>query len=217
MLSTVRRVATLTSLLLVTMLAVTPQARADIFDLNNAATCTGTAVVNGNTYGGNIGGGLCTSAEKAFQLSSLLTLLSNGTIVLGASGEGTDKFVVFDDIPNNAFSFTLTSTGQNNTGIANNAQCQINGGAAAFANACIVTDKNGQTTHLGAAQINNLAFATTISFSGPNLTGQTFNLEFVSMQGTSSVVSPEPSSLLLLASGFAASLGSLRKRPSHKG
>ena len=194
---------------------LTPQARADIIDLNNAANCTGTTVVNGNTYGGNIGGGLCTSAEKPFQLSTLLTLLSNGTIVLGAAGEGTDKFVVTDDISNNSFLFTLLSTGQNNTGIADNAQCQINGGAATFANACMIKGANGATTHLGAAQINNLVFPAAISFSGPNLTGQTFNLEFVSMQGTSTVV-PEPSMLMLFGSGLAGVAGLLRKRHAPK-
>lgn len=189
-----------------------PQARADIFDLNNAATCTGTTVVNGNTYGGNLGGGLCTSSESAFKLSALLTDLSNGTIVLGAAGEGTDKFVVTDDI-SNSFSFVLTSTGQNNTGIADNAQCQINGGASAFANACSILGGNGATTSLGGPQISGLVFPATISFSGQNLAGQTFNLEFVSMQGTSSVEStPEPSSLLLIGPGLAGAIVFRRKR-----
>lgn len=204
---------TVVAVLVGALTTLTPQARADIFDLNNAANCTGTTLVNGNTYGGNIGGGLCTASEKAFQLSALLNLLSNGTIVLGAAGEGTDKFVVTNDI-GNSFSFTLTSTGQNNTGIANNAQCQINGGAAAFANACSVVGANAATTSLGAAQINGLLFPAAISFSGPDLAGQTFNLEFVSMQGVSRVVPqvPEPSSFELIGLGLVSLVSFLRKR-----
>lgn len=203
------------ALLVAASIVLTPQAKADIFDLNGAANCTGTTVVNGNTYGGNLGGGLCTSSETPFQLSALLTDLSNGTIVLGAQSDGTDKFVVTDNIAGNFFSFVLTSTGQNNTGIADNAQCQINGTATAFANACSVKGANGATTSLGAAQINNLVFPATISFSGSNLTGSTFNLEFVSMQGKSSVVgAPEPSALQLIGSSLLLGVvGAFRKKP----
>ncbi len=167
------------------------------------------------SIGGNLGGGLCTSSEQPFALSSLLNILSNGTIVLGAAGEGTDKFVVANDL-GNSFSFEIMSTGQNGTGIANNTQCQINGGATAFANACSIVGANGASTHLGAAQVNGLTFPATISFSGTNLAGQTFNLELVSMQGTSSVAPvPEPSSLLLFGSGLIG-VAFFRKRISSK-
>jgi PEP-CTERM motif len=188
-----------------------PRARADIFDLNNAANCTGTAVVNGHTYAGNLGGGLCAGIGTPFHLSALLNILSNGTIVLGAAGEGTDKFVVTNDI-GPSFSFTVNSTGQNNSGIANNAQCQINGGATAFASACTVTGANGATTHLGAPQINGLVFGAIVGFSGPNLAGQTFNLEFVSMQGNSSVVVPEPGSLMLMGTGILSLAAGLKRK-----
>lgn len=216
---TMRRAATSLAIcaLVAASILLTPQAKADIFDLNGAAMCTGTTVVNGNTYGGNLGGGLCTSAETPFQLSALLTDLSNGTIVLGAQSDGTDKFVVTDDIAGNSFSFGLTSTGQNNTGVANNAQCQINGGATAFANACSILGADGATTSLGAAQINGLMFPATISFSGSSLTGSTFNLEFVSMQGQSRVVgTPEPGSMLLLGCSLLSIAGIRRKEILRK-
>jgi hypothetical protein len=61
----------------------------------------------------------------------------------------------------------------------------------------------GQTTTLGGPQINNLTFPATITFSGLNGLGSTFILGFVSMQGSSSVVTaPEPSTLLMLLAGI---------------
>jgi hypothetical protein len=74
------------------------------------------------------------------------------------------------------------------TGVANNGSCQIAGGATAFFSACMIKDSLGHTTTLGGAQVNNLTFPAVISFGGPPDFGQTFQLEFVSMQGSSNTV-----------------------------
>ena len=160
-----------------------PCARADIFEVEGATSCPG-----------SLGGGLC-NGSSPWKLSALLTMLEAPNSI----GSGTQKYVVTDDI-GSSFSFMLTSTGQNNTGVANNAQCQINGGAMSLVTGCEIVDKLGQTTDLGGSQINSLTFPVTVSFSGTAL-GDTFDLGFVSMQGNTSVTStvPEPMSLALLA------------------
>jgi hypothetical protein len=150
-----------------------PPVAADIIEVEAATACPG-----------SLGGGLC-NGSVPFQLSALLQLLSAPNSI----GSGTQKYVVTDNIAN-AFSFTLNSTGQNGTGVADNGACQINGGATSFFNACSIVDSLGQTTSLGAAQINHLTFPATITFSGTAF-GHTFDLGFVSMQG-SSVVVPGP-------------------------
>jgi hypothetical protein len=162
-----------------------PRAHADIIEVEGATSCPG-----------SLGGGLCNGLQP-YNLSSLLVLLSAPNSI----GAGTQKYVVFNNI-GNTFSFMLTSTGQNNTGIANNAQCQTNGPAASIFNACSIVGGNGATTTLGGPQINNLTFPATITFSGASAFGSTFILGFVSMQGSSSVTTtnvPEPSTLTLLA------------------
>ncbi|MGA8221776.1 MAG: PEP-CTERM sorting domain-containing protein [Candidatus Acidiferrales bacterium] len=140
----------------------------------------------------------CNSASP-WQLSTLLTVLSTPNI-LDSLGEGTDVFRVTNNIAN-SFSFELQSTGQNGTGVANNGSCQISGGAAALFDACMIMDSLGQTTDLGGAQINNLTFPATVSFSGASDLGATFQLEFVSMQGTSNTV-PEPGTIVMLGTGI---------------
>ncbi len=163
-----------------------PRAKADIIEVEAATSCPG-----------SLGGGLC-NGSQVYNLSSLLVLLSQPNSI----GAGTQKYVVFNDIGNN-FSFMLTSTGQNSTGIANNAQCQINGGATSFFSGCSIVGGNGATTTLGGTQINNLTFPALITFSGSTGFGSTFDLGFVSMQGTSSTITvPEPSTLTLMGSGL---------------
>lgn len=178
------------------LLVFTPAAHADIIEIESATSCPG-----------SLGGGLC-HGTVPYQLSALLNLLSVPDSILN----GTQKYVVTDDI-GDAFSFMLTSTGQNNTGVANNGACQINGGATSLFNACSIVDVNHQSTSLGGGQINNMTFPVTISFSGASGLGKTFDLGFVSMQGASSVAVPEPGSLALLGSAMLL-LGTalLRKR-----
>jgi hypothetical protein len=147
-----------------------PPAAADIIEVEAATGCPG-----------SLGGGLCNGAVP-FQLSALLQQLSAPNSILS----GTQKYVVTDNIAN-AFSFTLSSTGQNGTGVADNGSCQINGGATAFFSACSIVDSAGHNTSLGATQINGLTFPATVTFSGTAF-GHTFDLGFVSMQGTTVVV-----------------------------
>jgi hypothetical protein len=137
-------------------------ASADIIEVEGATSCPVT--------GGPCNGGV------PWKLSDLLTFLS----APGSIGNGTQKYVVTDNIAN-TFSFSLTSTGQNGTGVANNGACQVNGGAMSIFNACSIVDSTGDTTTLHGSQINGVTFPATISFGGPNALGATFTLGFVSM------------------------------------
>ena len=175
-----------------------PPAEADIFEVETATSCPG-----------SLGGGLC-NGSVPFQLSTLLALLS----VPNSIGSGTQKYIVTNDI-GSSFSFTLNSTGQNNTGVADNGSCQING-AGPF-NGCSIVDALNHHTSLGATQINQLTFAAVITFTGGNL-GDTFKLGFVSMQGNSATSPvPLPAAFPLFATGLGALglLGWRRKRKAQ--
>lgn len=186
---------------LLLMMLFVGSARADIFKVEqDNGTCQNLTQAVADCNGTN-----------PWQLSTLLGVLSTPNI-LDSLGEGTDVFRVTNNIAN-SWSFELLSTGQNKTGVANNGSCQIAGGATAFFNACMIKDNLGQTTDLGGTQINNLTFPATISFSGPDDFGETFQLEFVSMQGTSNTA-PEPGTFALLGIGLLALIlsGTRRKK-----
>jgi PEP-CTERM motif-containing protein len=189
--------------ILVMALALLAQARADIIEVESATSCPGSA-----------GGGLC-NGSSPFQLSALLALLSAPNSI----GHGTQKYVVTNDI-GNSFSFTLMSTGKG-AGFADNGSCQINGGTKSIFSSCTLTSGNGHSTMNGGKAIGtggngtNFLFPATVTFSGAAALGTTFDLGFVSMQGTSSVTTttvPEPSALVLFGSGLGLALGLVRKR-----
>ena len=187
-----------------------PSARADIFAVENVGdTCSGA---------GSAGGGLCFFNGTTYVPYSLSALVSGGIgmtfLQSVAPGQGTIDFIVKDDFGSNSgFTFLFTD------GIADNASCQLKGGTAIF-NGCMISqsvaDSHGHTTTSNGGTALDHYFVPTanISFSGSNLLGKTFELEFVSMQnlpGQNENV-PEPSSLVLLAAGLFGLVGFARRK-----
>jgi hypothetical protein len=155
-------------------------ARADIFETNNAGSCSG---------GGSAGGGLCYESSPGVYVPYLLSGLLSGAYGIIDIGPGTTEYVVTDNIAGGSFSYVYNSTTD-----ANNATCQVNGGTTAdFADssvACTISDsagnKNSGTLNSTGAfntgsQINDLKPPATITFNATNGYGKTFDLGFVSM------------------------------------
>ena len=193
--------------LVMTVALLAPQARTDIIEVGSATSCPGSA-----------GGGLC-NGNSPYQLSALLALLGTPNSI----GSGTQKYVVTNNI-GNSFSFTFTSTGKG-TGFADNGSCQINGGTSSIFSSCTLTSANDHSTMNGGKAIGtggngtNFLFPATITFSGAGALGTTFDLGFVSMQGSSSVTTttvPEPSALVLFGSGLLGAVGLVRKKWSGR-
>lgn len=189
-------------LALAVLLLASAGARADIFEIEAATSCPGSA-----------GGGLCNGAVPY----NLQSLLSGGLTV----GSGTTKFVVTDTI--GSFSFVLTGiTGHLDNGDpgADNGSCQINGGAASLFNACTGVNADNGSFSLGHDDTNHPGVdpPTTLTFTADagDCTAAhpcSFDLGFVSMQGTTTLsATPLPGALPLMAPILAAGYAFLRRR-----
>ncbi len=130
--------------------------------------------------------------------------------------------MLINDTGHAVTSFSFVFTGSQ----ADNASCQIANShsitVTSWLNACSIVDSLGHTTSLGGTQIGGggqfFVPPGTITFAGPGIpNGASFNLDFVSMQGTGSTSPvPEPATLTLFGSGLIAVGMSVRKRLRSK-
>jgi PEP-CTERM motif-containing protein len=186
------------------LVLLAPSANADIFKIEGPASCPG-----------NIGSGLC-NGNVPFSLTGFL----NGSVTFNVNVPvlgGTEEWVLINDTGNPLTSFSFLFSGSQ----ANNASCQIaNSHGATLTNAsnfCSIVDSLGHTTSLGGTQIGGggqfFTPLATITFGGLGIAaGSSFNLDFVSMQGTGTTSVPEPSTLLLLGSGAVGLIGVIRRK-----
>lgn len=187
------RLFTITAVAFVTLVLLSPSARADIVEVEAATSCPG-----------SIGGGLCNGSVPY----NLNTLLGGGISLIS----GTQKFVVTDTT--GSFSFVYTGSS------GDNGSCQINGGATSFFNACSGLNSDGTVFSLGHDDTNHPGMNPPTKLTFTALSGQcastnpcSFDLGFVSWQGTgTATVVPEPGTLSLFVSGLLGLVGFARRR-----
>ena len=184
---------------------LTPTARADIFKIEGPSPCPG-----------NIGSGLC-NGSTPFSLTGFLDGSVTFNINVPVLG-GTEEWVLQNDTGQTLTSFSFVFNGS----VADNASCQIANSHGVTltnsSNSCSIVDSLGHTTSLGGTQIGGggqfFTPAATITFGGLSIgANSSFNLDFVSMQGTGTAGNvPEPSSALLLGAGLCSVAGIRRRR-----
>ena len=151
---------------------VMPSARADIFAVENGTNC---------------GGNFCAPGNVPYSLEALINGgISSATLnAIGGGAGGTTNFVVTNDTGSNIISFLWLG------GAADVGSCQIKGGESAFFSGCTGDDGNNGTIDFykghdrSTGNQTGVVPPTRITFNpvgGTSSMGQTFLLEFVSMQ-----------------------------------
>jgi hypothetical protein len=191
------------------VLLAAPHAHADNIAITNATACSGTPP--GGTICSNGSGGLQGTGGVPFSLAGI----ENGSIVLQVSigTQTAPTYEVINDTGLTITSFAIVFTG--NLPSNQFIDCQTNGGFSGAG--CSITGPSG-TVGKNAQYGPGGTFPATITFNGLNIApGATFDIVFSSFANgatgsATGVPVPEPSTLLLLASGLVGIGAFLRKR-----